>query len=103
MSDRFASGRNSLAECDVCSFRYKLSQLKPVVVKGVETAIRACPTCWDKDHPQLHLGEFPVDDPQAIRNPRPDFTGYNESREQVVPIRGFHTSAILGYVIATSS
>ena len=72
MSERFASGRNALAECDVCGFQYKLRQLKPLVVKAVITGIKACPECWNPDQPQLRLGEFPVDDPQAIRDPRPD-------------------------------
>jgi len=31
-----------------------------------------CKQCWEKDHPQLQLGMYPVDDPQAVRNPRPD-------------------------------
>lgn len=31
-----------------------------------------CPECLDVDHPQLMLGSFPVYDPQALRNPRPD-------------------------------
>ena len=34
--------------------------------------MKACPECWNPDQPQLRLGEFPVDDPQAIRDPRPD-------------------------------
>jgi hypothetical protein len=33
-----------------------------------------CPECWDPDQPQLMLGTFPVDDPQALRNPRKDTT-----------------------------
>lgn len=33
-----------------------------------------CPECWDPDQPQLQLGMFPVDDPQAVRNPRHDQT-----------------------------
>jgi hypothetical protein len=31
-----------------------------------------CPTCWEPDQPQLQLGMYPVDDPQAVREPRPD-------------------------------
>ena len=31
-----------------------------------------CPTCWEPDQPQLQLGMYPVDDPQGVRNPRPD-------------------------------
>jgi hypothetical protein len=58
--------------CDVCGFEYKLKELKDLVEKGRNTNIKACPECWNPDQPQLKLGEFPVDDPQAIRNPRPD-------------------------------
>ena len=37
-----------------------------------------CPACWDPDQPQLKVGMFPVFDPQALRNPRPD-TSYYQS------------------------
>lgn len=33
-----------------------------------------CSSCYDPDHPQLQLGMYPVEDPQAVRNPRPDTT-----------------------------
>ena len=33
-----------------------------------------CDTCWDPDQPQLQLGMYPVDDPQAVRDPRKDTT-----------------------------
>ena len=72
MSNRFASARKAIAMCDVCGFEYKLKELKNLVTKGRNTNIKACPECWNPDQPQLKLGEFPVDDPQAIRDPRPD-------------------------------
>ena len=72
MSNRFASARIAIAMCDVCGFEFKLKTLKDLVVKGRNTNIMACPECWNPDHPQLKLGEFPVSDPQAIRDPRPD-------------------------------
>ena len=75
MGSRFASDRIAIAMCDVCGFQYKLKELKSLVVKGRDTNIKACPECWNPDQPQLKLGEFPVDDPQAIRNPRPDDGG----------------------------
>lgn len=31
-----------------------------------------CKTCWEPDQPQLSLGLYPVNDPQAVREPRPD-------------------------------
>jgi hypothetical protein len=72
MSNRFASAQRAIALCDVCGFQYKLRELKNLIVKGRDTNVKACPECWDPDHPQLKLGEFPVNDPQAIRDPRPD-------------------------------
>lgn len=72
MANRYSSGKNTIAICDVCGQRYKLRQLKNVIVKTKNTNIKACPSCWDKDHPQLLLGMYPVEDPQAVRDPRPD-------------------------------
>lgn len=78
MSNRFASGKNSIAECDRCGFRYKLTQLKKLIIKTKQVNIMVCPECWEPDHPQLQLGMYPVADPQAVRNPRPD-TSYRVS------------------------
>lgn len=80
MSQRFASGKWAHGFCDVCNFRYQLSDLKENYVQGRPTGILACPTCNDPDHPQNWLGRYPVDDPQALRRPRPD-PALAESRE----------------------
>jgi hypothetical protein len=74
MGNRYASGKNSISECDRCGQRYKLKQLKFEVIKTKLYQLKVCPECWDPDHPQLQLGMFPVDDPQAVRQPRPDIT-----------------------------
>ena len=76
MPNRFASGKRAIAECDVCGQRFKLKQLKRLVIKTKNVNIMVCPECWEEDHPQLQLGMYPVDDPQALRNPRPDNTYY---------------------------
>ena len=76
MGNRFASGKNAISECDRCDFRYPLKVLRREVIKGKNYELLVCPTCWDPDQPQLHLGEFPVDDPQGLRNPRPDRSYY---------------------------
>jgi hypothetical protein len=73
---RFASGKHAIAECDRCGFRYKLKQLKSLVIKTKQVNILVCPECWEPDQPQLQLGMYPVNDPQAIRNPRPDTSYY---------------------------
>jgi hypothetical protein len=81
MANRFASGKNSIAECDRCGQRYKLKQLRKEIIKTKTYNLLVCPQCWDPDQPQLQLGMFPVDDPQAVREPRRDSTyieaGYN--------------------------
>jgi hypothetical protein len=74
MSNRFASGKNSIAECDRCGFRFKLTTLRKEVVKTKVYDLKVCPQCWDPDQPQLQLGMYPVDDPQGIRDPRPDIS-----------------------------
>ena len=76
MGNRFSSGKYSIAECDRCGFRYKLKQLEKLVVKADIKNIKVCPECWDPDQPQLMLGMYPVEDPQAVREPRPDLTAY---------------------------
>lgn len=72
MSSKFASGKFAIAECDRCGFRFKLKQLKRLVIKTKNVNILVCPSCWEPDQPQLSLGLYPVNDPQALRNPRPD-------------------------------
>lgn len=74
MGNRFASGKRSIAECDRCGQQFKLKNLKTEIIKTKRYQLRVCPECWDPDHPQLLLGMFPVDDPQAVRDPRRDTT-----------------------------
>ena len=85
MPNKFSSGKYSIAQCDRCGFRYKLSQLKTLVIKTKEINIRVCPECWEEDHPQLKLGMHPVNDPQAVRNPRTDTT-YQQTRGYIEPL-----------------
>ena len=79
MPNAFASGKNAIAECDRCGQRYKLKELKKLTIKQTQKNIKVCPTCWEPDQPQLSLGLYPVNDPQAVRNPRPDSPGYFQS------------------------
>jgi hypothetical protein len=49
-----------------------LKELKKEVIKTKLYQIKVCPACWDPDQPQLSLGLYPVNDPQAVQEPRPD-------------------------------
>jgi hypothetical protein len=71
---KFASGKWAISECDRCGFQYKLKELKKIVIKTKNINLLVCPTCWEPDQPQLQLGMYPVYDPQALQNPRPDTT-----------------------------
>jgi hypothetical protein len=72
MPSKYSSGKFAIAQCDRCNFRYKLSQLKRLVIKTKNVNILVCADCWEMDQPQLHLGMYPVNDAQAVRDPRPD-------------------------------
>jgi hypothetical protein len=75
---KYAAGKYSIAECDRCGQRYLLKQLKKLTIKTKQVSIKVCPECWEPDQPQLQLGMYPVYDPQAVREPRPD-TSYTQS------------------------
>jgi hypothetical protein len=51
-----------------------LKQLKKLVIKTKQVNIKVCPECWEPDQPQLQLGMYPVEDAQALREPRPDLS-----------------------------
>jgi hypothetical protein len=72
MPSKFASGKYAIAQCDRCNFRFKLKELKTLTIKTKNVNILVCKECWEPDQPQLQLGMYPVNDPQAVRNPRPD-------------------------------
>jgi hypothetical protein len=81
MGSKYASGKHSIAECDRCGFRFKLKELRKLTIKTKQVSIKVCKSCWEPDQPQLSLGLYPVNDPQAVREPRPDISylqsGYN--------------------------
>ena len=72
MATKYSSGKHSIAECDRCGQRYKLKELKKLILKTKQISIKVCPECWEPDQPQLLLAMYPVNDPQAVREPRPD-------------------------------
>lgn len=72
MTQPFARGKYAFGFCDRCGFRYDLGELKFQIVKGRNINLRVCGECYDEDHPQLWLGTFPINDPQALKDPRPD-------------------------------
>jgi hypothetical protein len=72
MPNKYSSGKHSIAECDRCGQRFKLKELRKLTIKTTQVNIKVCPECWEPDQPQLQLGMYPVDDPQAVREPRPD-------------------------------
>jgi hypothetical protein len=98
MSNRFASSRRARGLCDVCGFEYKLPELRTVIRKGKDTNTHACRVCWDIDHPQLRLGELPVYDPQALRDPRPDSASLGQVRAIIQPVTSVITWVRLGTV-----
>ena len=73
MPNKFASGKYAIAECDRCAFRYKLVELRTEIIKTKPYQLKVCNTCWDPDQPQLQLGMYPINDPQAVRGTKTGF------------------------------
>jgi hypothetical protein len=93
MANKYSSGKYSIAECDRCGQRYKLKELKREIIKTKLYNIKVCPTCWDPDQPQLSLGLYPVYDPQAVREPRPDVS-YQVSGNSGLQLTGTNTTSV---------
>lgn len=88
MGNRFASGKIAIAVCDRCGFEFKLRELRKLIIKTKQVNILVCKSCWEPDQPQLQLGMYPVDDPQALRNPRTDNTYYQSGTTATGSIGG---------------
>jgi len=93
MANKYSSGKYAIAECDRCGQRYKLKELKQEIIKTKLYNIKVCPTCWDPDQPQLSLGLYPVYDPQAVREPRPDVS-YQVSGNSGLQLTDTNTTSV---------
>ena len=96
MPNRFASGKYAIAQCDRCDQRFKLKELRTQTVKTRPFKIKVCKACWDPDQPQLQLGMFPVNDPQAVREPRPDVS-YRQSGTSGLQELTINSTSELGF------
>ena len=76
----YASGKYAFGYCDRTGFRYPKKDLVEQVVNQRPTGLLVGKDVLDPDQPQLQLGRVRVDDPQALRNPRPD-QSLQESRK----------------------
>lgn len=68
----YAKGKKAFGFCDRCGFRCDLGKMKHQIYDQRDINLLVCPECLDQDQPQLQLGRVPINDPQALYNPRPD-------------------------------
>jgi|TARA_Y100001963_G_scaffold54544_1_gene76377 hypothetical protein len=76
----FAAGKYAFGYCDRTGFRYAKKDLVPQIENQRPTGLLVGKDVLDEDQPQLQLGKIRMDDPQALRNPRPD-QSLDESRK----------------------
>ena len=69
----FASGKYTYGICDITGFRYKLKDMR-MTCDGLLVG----PDQYSPKHPQLMPKPAPQD-PQALRNPRPDIADDNNA------------------------
>ena len=68
----YAKGKHAFGFCDRTGFRYPLKDLVPEYRNGVKTGFLVGRDIVDPDQPQNFLGRIKINDPQSLRNPRPD-------------------------------
>jgi hypothetical protein len=73
----YARGSKAWGLCDRTGIRYKLSDLVYEYQNGVRTGFRIGRDVVDPDQPQNFLGRVKINDPQALRDPRPDYAPGN--------------------------
>jgi len=76
----YARGKKAFGYCDRTGFRYPLSVLVYEYQNGVRTGFRVGKDVFDPDQPQNFLGRVKINDPQALKDPRPD-TSLDASRQ----------------------
>lgn len=82
----FAAGKYAFGYCDRTGFRYAKKDLVPQIENQRPTGLLVGKDVLDEDQPQLQLGKIRMDDPQALRNPRPD-QSLDESRKFLLLIQ----------------
>jgi|TARA_B100000963_G_C22191217_1_gene478921 hypothetical protein len=68
----YAKAKHAFGFCDKTGFRYPLKDLVPEYNNGVKTGFLVGRDVVDPDQPQNFLGRIKINDPQSLRNPRPD-------------------------------
>lgn len=102
MARPYALGKRSLAICDRCGGRAKYVELRTQVVNGLKTGLKVCSDCLDVDHPQLRLNRIRIDDPQALRDARPEID-IAEQRRLYGLVTGVQAAGAVGTVTAVIS
>ena len=68
----YAKAKHAFGFCDKTGFRYPLKDLVPEYNNGIKTGFLVGRDVVDPDQPQNFLGRIKINDPQSLRNPRPD-------------------------------
>ena len=68
----YAKAKYAFGFCDKTGFKYPLKDLVPEYNNGVKTGFLVGRDVVDPDQPQNFLGRIKINDPQSLRNPRPD-------------------------------
>lgn len=68
----YSSGKNAFGICDRTGLRYPLHDLVWEIKRGIRTGSRIGRDVVDPDHPQNFIGRVKINDPQSLKNARPD-------------------------------
>lgn len=68
----YARGSKAFGFCDLTGFRYPLNELVWEIRNGRRSGFRVGKDVVDPDQPQNFIGRLKINDPQSLRDPRPD-------------------------------
>jgi len=68
----YAKGKYAFGVCDRTGLRYPIGDLVYEFTNGKRNGLRVGRDVADKDHPQNFLGKIKSDDPQSLKDARPD-------------------------------
>ena len=67
-----ATGKYAFGICDRTGFRYPINKLVFEFSNGKRTGLRVGIDVADRDHPQNFVGRIKTNDPQSLKDARPD-------------------------------
>ena len=99
----WAAGEQARGQCDRCGRTdVLLKELDRQFINRKDSGLKVCDECLDIDHEQWDVGKFPIWDPQALKDARPDGSELGSTTYFAWnPVASLYMTASVGTVTVT--